>query len=376
MDQQNTSKRLRRSLGGAIRENDLIGKPWRKFRRAQALPGQRFRVGLERPASRDVVSSRIHVRGWAVSLDGQPVSGQVFLDGEPVLELEFEQERADVSVAFDLALDEQNVGFESFLEWNRYCSGKSEVEFRLEFSHGAELLVLGPITVSKTDSPLLLHERGSYKEVWNKAGEDAEYARDAVAGISDFSEFMQSGEDSAKTIGEVLRVTQDDIVLEIGCGAGRIGAWLAPKCKLWIGTDISAGMVRHAGENLKDRENVRLVELSGCDLEDFADASIDKIYCSTVFMHLDEWDRYRYVSEAYRVLRPGGRAYVDNLNLSGDTGWEIFQQVSRLDSAHRPANVSKASTTEELVTYLSRAGFESIETFPGAHMVGVAGVKP
>jgi len=92
-------------------------------------------------------------------------------------------------------------------------------------------------------------------------------------------------------------------------------------------------------------------------------------------MHLDPWDRYRYVQESFRVLRPGGMLYVDNLNLRGDLGWGVFQETARLDSAERPPNVSKPSTEDELLEYLGRAGFSDLRSYPGAHLVAVSGRK-
>ena len=93
-------------------------------------------------------------------------------------------------------------------------------------------------------------------------------------------------------------------------------------------------------------------------------------------MHLDEWDRYRYVEEAFRVLRPGGRCYFDNINLGGKQGWEIFLQMAQHPPALRPPNISKASTGEELRIYFSKAGFADIQIYPGDHFVAAVGTKP
>jgi len=48
-----------------------------------------------------------------------------------------------------------------------------------------------------------------------------------------------------------------------------------------------------------------------------------------VFMHLESWDRYNYISEAFRALRPGGRIYVDNINLCSDGGWKSLKLIAR-----------------------------------------------
>ena len=68
-------------------------------------------------------------------------------------------------------------------------------------------------------------------------------------------------------------------------------------------------MIGHLKERLqKDFPNVRPVVLSNrCTLEMIDGESVDVVYCTIVFMHLDEWDRYSYpIRDAFRVLRPGG----------------------------------------------------------------------
>ena len=49
---------------------------------------------------------------------------------------------------------------------------------------------------------------------------------------------------------DILRATVGvqpaDIVLEIGCGVGRVGRILAPFVREWIGCDVSTNMLRQA----------------------------------------------------------------------------------------------------------------------------------
>ncbi len=95
-------------------------------------------------------------------------------------------------------------------------------------------------------------------------------------------------------------------------------------------------------------------------LQEFPAEAFDLVYCTIVFMHLFEWDRYRYVEEAFRVLRPGGRCYFDNYPLDSKHGWDVFTASARYPINRRPAHISMASTREELSVYLTKAGFESV----------------
>ena len=139
---------------------------------------------------------------------------------------------------------------------------------------------------------------------------------------------------------------------------GRIGSEYSNHCKTWTGADISANMLEFACRRLQDKGNVNFKELTGCDLSIFEDNTFDVIYCSVVFMHLDEWDRYHYITEAYRVLKTGGRAYFDNFNLKSPRGWKTFIEHKQIPADKRPPHISKSSTFNEFEAYFSNSQFE------------------
>jgi SAM-dependent methyltransferase len=94
-------------------------------------------------------------------------------------------------------------------------------------------------------------------------------------------------------------------------------------------------------------------------------------------MHLLEWDRYRYVEEAFRVLRPGGRCYFDNYPLDSEHGWKVFLESSSYPLDRRPAHLSMSSSREELRTYLAKAGFTNGVVHDLANgMIAATGEKP
>lgn len=150
---------------------------------------------------------------------------------------------------------------------------------------------------------------------------------------------------------------------------------MAPRCQEWVGADVSENMLRHAQHALARQRNVSFVHVNGIDLSGISDNSFDVVYCTAVFMHLDEWDRFRYVCEAHRVLKPGGRVYYDNFCLISPDGWGLFEQMSKLDPAARPPNISKSSTAEELRAYAIRAGFGGVRVRVGTLFVTVIAQK-
>jgi len=208
----------------------------------------------------------------------------------------------------------------------------------------------------------------NYRDAWNSLSETMESALLHVAGYTDETRIATETEkNTLSLLQNTIGIRPEDTMLEIGCGVGRIGGVLAPKIRHWIGCDVADNMLTHAAVRLAGVPNVELVRISGHDLRPIPDAHVDAVYCPVVFMHLEEWDRYAYVREAYRVLRPGGRFYCDNANLDSDEGWAVFESSAGFPPQARPLHLSRCSTTTELAVYLRRAGFREVRT-------GAAGV--
>ena len=199
--------------------------------------------------------------------------------------------------------------------------------------------------------------RSDYKSTWTNLSTDFDKAVRHVTGTATEEELVKSGCFDAQRIIKHTNTNKDYDVLEIGCGVGRIGLEFANHCKSWTGSDISPNMLKFAKRRLSKTTNTSLIELSGCDLSIFKDNSFDVVYCSVVFMHLDEWDRFNYVQEAHRVLREKGCLYFDNFNLLSEEGWKTFIAHKEIPSDKRPPHISKSSTVNEFEAYLKNSPF-------------------
>ena len=220
-------------------------------------------------------------------------------------------------------------------------------------------------------------ERSKYKATWDQLSTSYDHAKIAVVGhTATEEEFDRSGSQTVDTLDRFVGINPSDIVLEIGCGVGRVGKILSRRCSKWIGTDISSRMLQYATERLRGLENVALIELSTVSLKEVSDNLADVVYCTVVFMHLYEWDRYKYVQEAFRVLKPGGRCFFDNVDITSSHGWKVFMDGCSFDADKRPAHISMVSTGEEIQTYALRAGFKDVKVHRWDDTwVGVTGVK-
>ena len=218
--------------------------------------------------------------------------------------------------------------------------------------------------------------RSEYKKVWSALSTTEDQAKLHVIGVTEEAALQATGEETLRFLQDGVGIGKDDVVLEIGCGVGRVGKVVAPLCRKWIGCDVASNMLSLTAARLKDLSNVELVEVSGYDLSGVADASVDVVYCTVVFMHLESWDRYNYILEGFRVLRPNGRIYVDNINLCSDGGWKVFEVHRAMSSTNRPPHMTQNSTPQEIETYLKRAGFDEVRMRTDDDWIRAWGIKP
>ena len=101
------------------------------------------------------------------------------------------------------------------------------------------------------------------------------------------------------------RIGSENVVLDLGCGYGRIIQRLARKAKFVIGIDTSFSSLLMGKEMLKNVSNCLLLEMNAVRLG-FRDNSFDVVICiqnGISAFHVDQQDLIR---ESVRVTRPGG----------------------------------------------------------------------
>jgi (2Fe-2S) ferredoxin/SAM-dependent methyltransferase len=145
------------------------------------------------------------------------------------------------------------------------------------------------------------------KADWNQRAAHAEHFI-ATADGSDADAFRASGERDTTAFFDGLRhlLTSRTVVLDIGCGIGRMDEFVAPHVQRLTGVDVSGEMVRKARARLVHLPNVAFVEGDGLTLRGIDDASIDLVFSHIVFQHMPRSAVGGYFREAHRVLRRGG----------------------------------------------------------------------
>ncbi|NOZ79898.1 MAG: methyltransferase domain-containing protein [Acidobacteria bacterium] len=206
-----------------------------------------------------------------------------------------------------------------------------------------------------------------YREWWDQAAESWDRAKDTTYVVNDEADYRSRGlhgdanSPGARQLVEFGGLGSQSSVLEIGCGAARIGREMAAMVGEWHGADISPKMLEHARQWTEGVSNVFFHVLSGSALSMFEEASFDFVYANTVFMHLDKEDLYQYLLESHRVLKPGGRAYFDTWNLLHPDTYRLWleSQAGNRGTGKVRGRI-QFSTAPELKRYLEEAGFDVI----------------
>jgi ubiquinone/menaquinone biosynthesis C-methylase UbiE len=129
-----------------------------------------------------------------------------------------------------------------------------------------------------------------------------------LAGVSTRQEFEERGVQDATNLKRFL--TPELIVMDLGCGIGRVDRYLASSCKALYGVDVSDRMLAIARKRLDGIPNVVLHRNNGRDLSDFSNGMFDFVFALLVMHHLDKTDAKTYLKEIHRVLKIGGTFYV------------------------------------------------------------------
>lgn len=124
---------------------------------------------------------------------------------------------------------------------------------------------------------------------------------------------------------ERLALNGTQRVLEVGVGTGRLAVRVAPRCRSFVGVDLSSRTIARARENLAAFSNVRLIEADF--LSQAFEGTFDVIFSSLTFMHICEKDAaFRKV---YALLAPGGR-FVLSIDKNHSEWLECGQRRVRL----------------------------------------------
>ena len=171
-----------------------------------------------------------------------------------------------------------------------------------------------------------------------------------------------------RTLIDALAPGPGEAIIEIGCGAGSLVRQLARrlgKANAITAADVNPFLLREA-ELLAEEDGLAgLIEFTEGNAEalPFENGSFDCVYSVTVF---EECDADRAISEAVRVLRPGGRVGLAVRALDMPQWWNmtlpeaILRKVEAPPHSVGPAGVADRS----LYRRMREAGLVDLVCFP------------
>ncbi len=146
-----------------------------------------------------------------------------------------------------------------------------------------------------------------------RAREDALFFVDdrRAYGSEELESFWADGERDLDAVLAAVgaRVEPHEVVVDLGCGVGRLTRVLAGRARSVHAIDVSSEMLARARELNGHLANVVWIQGDGLSLDGIGDGSVDAVFSHVVFQHIpDPTVTLGYVIEMGRVLRPGGWA--------------------------------------------------------------------
>ena len=158
------------------------------------------------------------------------------------------------------------------------------------------------------------------RQFWDeRAKENALFFVDnrVAYGDPDVEKFWSEGETNLRDAMAEMEVSVEpsDVLLDIGCGVGRLTRPLAAQAERVIAIDVSEEMLSRARELNPELGNVEWMLGDGTSLAGIGDATIDGCVSIVVFQHIpDAQITLGYVREIGRVLKDGGWAAIQFSN--------------------------------------------------------------
>jgi SAM-dependent methyltransferase len=124
-----------------------------------------------------------------------------------------------------------------------------------------------------------------------------------------------------------LKVPEQASVLEIACGTGivtrRLRDWLDSSVRI-VATDLNEAMMGYAAQKFRPEDRIEWKQADATDLP-FAGQSFDAVVCQFGLMFIP--DKAKAISEACRVLKPGG-TFLFNV-------WDAVELNDLAQAAHK-----------------------------------------
>lgn len=161
-----------------------------------------------------------------------------------------------------------------------------------------------------------------------------------------------------------LQLAGDEVVLDAGCGSGRVTAELVrrlPRGRVY-GVDVAPSMAAHAARALGDRATILCQDLVDLDLSE----PVDVVFSNATFHWVSDHDAL--FAALRRTMKPGGRLVAQcggrgNIDALRRTADAVAHQEPFAPHFTHWRGAWNYAGAEETAQRLTRAGFEDVRTW-------------
>ncbi len=109
----------------------------------------------------------------------------------------------------------------------------------------------------------------------------------------------------AEIVFVLVKIQDNDDVLDLGCGYGRVAIRLLEKAKKVVGIDISKDNIQLANEIVGNNKNCKFYTMDAANLK-FNDNTFDKVICVQNGISAFKVKPLKLIEESIRVTKKGG----------------------------------------------------------------------
>lgn len=166
----------------------------------------------------------------------------------------------------------------------------------------------------------------------------------------------------AKQLGDVLALSPELTLLDVGGGTGRVSAALRPYVNQLVLVDLSLPMLRQA----QKKNHALLAQASALRLP-LADGSVERILVVDAVHHFHQ--PQQTLAELIRVLRPGGRLVIEEPDIASFSVKlvALLETLALMDSHFLPP--------AEIARLLDGGGLTVSIQYPNRHTAWVIAEK-